>query len=270
MFERMSASEGPARVEPEKVGPAEERELFDRYRVAHDRAVRNDIVLRYRYVAEYAAQRYQRRDVAEDVGQVALVGLIRAVERFDPTVGVRFSTFAERSVNGWMERFFRNHGWGLRPPRRIQEADLEVKAAREQLAQRLGRPAMPDELAREVGRSVDEILEALDAESVRRPASIDAREGATGTVPGRHEDAYEQAEARLLVSELCAGLSERDREILVRRFYDGETEAALAARFGVSQSYMSRILKRTLAKVRQDAERAERLLSRASEQSATA
>jgi RNA polymerase sigma-B factor len=258
-------SQGAARVESVKVSADEERRLFERYGVDRDRAVRNEIVLLYRYVAEYAAQQYHRRDVADDIAQVGLVGLIRAVERFDPNVGVRFSTFAERSINGWMKRYFRDHGWGIRPPRRIQEAYLEVNAAREELTQGLGRPPTPDELAREVERSVDEILEALDAESVRRPASIDAREGAIGVVPARPDDAYDQAEARLLVSELCAGLPARDREIIVRRFYDGETEAALAARFGVSQSYMSRILKRTLAKLRQDSERADRLPARAGE-----
>src|SRR5829696_2968429 len=188
-----------------KVGPDEERLLFERYRATADRAVRNEIVVRYRYLADYAAQRYQRRDAAEDVSQIAFVGLIHAVERFDPAVGVRFSTFAERSINGWVKRYFRDHGWGLRPPRRIQEAYLEVNAGREALAQRLQRAPTAEELAREIGRSVDEVLEALDADAVRRPASIDAREAAGGAAPAQSDDGYERAEARLCVEDLFAG-----------------------------------------------------------------
>lgn len=249
-------------VDAARVGRDEERALFERYGATGDRAIRNQIVVRYRYLADYAAQRYQRRDAAEDVSQIAFVGLIRAVERFDPSLGVRFSTFAERSINGWVKRYFRDHGWDIRPPRRIQEAYLEVTAARERLAQTLRHAPTAEELARDLGRSVDEVLEALDADAVRRPASIEAREAAGGASPSQSDDGFERTEARLCVEELFARLSPRDREIVIRRFYDGETEAALATRFGVSQSYMSRILKRTLREMQREAERRGRLTDR--------
>ena len=235
-------------------------EWFAEYRETGDRAVRNRIVEQHRHVAEYYVRRYDRRGVPrDDLLQVALLSVVRAAERFDPARGVEFSTFASRTIDGELKRFFRDRTWAVRPPRRTQELHLELRRAEEELAQTLGRSPTVKELAQHCEATVDDVLEALEASGAHRAASIDhsrSPEGDddAGTLGDRilveHEEGYGHVDRQDLVRALLEELPERERTIVEMRFFQDMTQPEIAERVGVSQSYLSRVLRRTLMDLR--------------------
>jgi RNA polymerase sigma-B factor len=238
----------------------ETAELFETYRRTGDRDARNRIVEAHRDVAEYYLKRYARRGVeADDLRQVALLAIVRAVDRFDPAHGVEFSTFASRTVEGEFKRYFRDRTWTVRPPRRAQELHLELRRAEEELAQRLGRSPTVAELAREVGDSIDHVLEALEAGVAHQGASLDQAPGASDDsdaavladrVLATHEQGYGRVDQAIVLQDVLAELDERDRTIIKMRFFENRTQEAIAQEMGVSQSYLSRILRRVLLDLR--------------------
>src|SRR3954468_16509856 len=153
-------------------------EQFVEYRRTGDRRLRNELVEQHRGSADYFVKRYARRGVPEDaLRQVALLAIVHAVDRFDPDVGVAFSTFASRTIEGELKRYFRDRTWSVRPPRRAQELHLELRRADEDLTQRLGRSPTLTELAAEVGESEDHVLEALEAGVAHQATSLDQPQG---------------------------------------------------------------------------------------------
>jgi len=231
---------------------------FVEYRRTGDRRTRNELVEQHRHTVEYFVGHYARRGVSEDdLRQVALLALIHAVERFDPVRGVGFGTFASRTIEGELKRYFRDRTWSVRPPRRAQELHLALRRADEEALQRLGRTPTIAELAAEVDASVDHVLEALEAGTAHRAASLDQPQGAddeSGAIGDRllgvGERGYVDIDQQLVVRQLLAGLPEREREIMRLRFFDNLSQPEIAARVGVSQSYLSRVIRRTLVDLR--------------------
>ncbi len=234
---------------------------FEEYRRTGDREVRNRIVEAHRHIADYYVRRYERRGVHhDDLLQVSLLSIVRAAERFDPSRGVEFSTFAGRTIEGELKRFFRDRTWSIRPPRRVQELHLTLRRAQEELAQTLGRSPTVRELAPFAEVSQDEVLEALEASGAHQAASLDRARTTDseddGTSLGDRvlagdEGGYDHVDRRDLIQGLLATLSERDRQIIEMRFFDNMTQPEIAEKVGVSQSYLSRVLRRTLLDLRE-------------------
>ena len=185
---------------------------------------------------------------------MACVALIHAVDRFDPDRGFEFSTFATRTVLGELKRHFRDKGWAVSAPRRIQELYLELGAATDALAQELGRPPTVPELAERTGATEEAVLEAIEAGQAYRTTSIDApdrREGTIASRLGEVDAGFEGADDHHVLSDALAGLPEREQRILQMRFVEGLTQSQIAARIGVSQMHVSRLLATSIARLRE-------------------
>ena len=229
-------------------------EWFVEYRRTGDRKLRNQLVEHHRHVADYFVKRYARRGVpTDDLRQLALMAIIHAVERFDPEMGVAFSTFASRTIDGELKRYFRDRTWSVRPPRRAQELHLELRRTDEELTQRLGRTPTIAELAQALDVSEDHVLEALEAGVAHQATSLD--QPSPGDDDGgprgdrllvSNETGYVRVDHEMIVRELIADLPERERTIIYLRFFENLTQPEIAERVGVSQSYLSRILRKTL------------------------
>jgi RNA polymerase sigma-B factor len=223
-------------------------------RPARDREVRNELVTQHLGEIEYFVRRYSSRGVeADDLRQVCRVALILAAERFDPDVGVHFATFAHRTIEGECKRYLRDRSWAVRPPRSIQELYLEVCRQRENLTHELGRPPTVPELAAVVGQDEEHVLEALDATHARFALSLESPLDESGRSLGDQlSDPVEQmsrAEATLMVHGLVSHLSGRDRWIVEQRFFRRRTQPEIADDLGISQSYLSRVIKQILQRM---------------------
>ncbi len=213
----------------------------------------------HRHVGDYLVRRYSRRGVPEDdLRQIALLAIIAAVERFDPSLGVSFSTFAGRTIEGELKRYLRDRTWMVRPPRRAQELHLELRRADEDLTHQLGRSPTIAELAASVDDTEDHVLEALEAGVAHQATSLDQPQSGADDesrslgerVLVSSEGGFADVEAQQVVADLLEGLDERDREVVRLRFYENLTQPEIAARLGVSQSYLSRIIRRILVDLR--------------------
>jgi RNA polymerase sigma-B factor len=243
--------------------PNRRRELREQFvAYAHDRdaTLREQLVAAHMGLAEYLARRFANRGEAlDDLVQVASLGLLKAVDRFDPERGVEFSTYATHTIVGELKRHFRDKGWAIRAPRRMQELYLRLGKVVATLGQELGRSPTIAELAAEVKVSEEEVLEALEAGQAYRSTSLDAptgtEEGETlGTRLGEEDPSLEDAESRATLSPLLAQLPPRERIILHMRFFDGLTQSEIATRLGISQMHVSRLLARSVAQLRSAAE----------------
>jgi len=243
----------------EAAGRDELRRQLEEFVATRDRTLRDEIVASHAGLAEYLARRFQNRgESIEDLVQVALIGLLKAVERFDPGRGLELSTFATSTIVGELKRHFRDKGWAVRVPRRLQELHLRVRPVVHSLSQELGRSPTIGEIARRVGVSEEEILEAMEAGRAYRCSSIDPTpdEDGGGMVAGHlgtDESGLEEVEQRLLLSRLMATLPERERLIIYLRFFRGMTQAEIATRLSLSQMHISRLVARSLAHLREQA-----------------
>lgn len=237
-------------------------ELFREYRATGQRSVRNRLVEAHRGLAASIAHDYRGRGVdLDDLVQIAMLGTLKAVERFDPERGIPFSSFASRTVNGEIKRYFRDRTWAVRPPRSAQERHLDLRRATGALSGRLGRPPSVAELAAELDLSEDDVLEAMEAGAAYRATSLDARrpgdeDGASlaERLPGS-DTASRPVELRMLVGQLLRTLPAREAEILRLRFYDELTQSEIAERLGISQMHVSRLIRRCLVELRQTLDR---------------
>lgn len=237
---------------------AERARLFERFAADRSEANRNALVESYVPLAEFFAKRYRDRGVeSEDLRQVAKVALVKAVDRFDPCREVQFSTFAGRTIDGELKRYFRDKTWAVRVPRSLQESSLDVRRASDELSVQLGRPPTVEQLADATGYDVDQVIEALDVQSSYRATSI---EGATNDAdsPGTalrdriesREDRIEESEQRMTLERLLGTLPDRERRILELRFFDELSQTEIAERVGVSQMHVSRLIRRSLESLR--------------------
>jgi RNA polymerase sigma-B factor len=250
----------PARVRARR--PVDEALEFRRYRVTGDTSIRDRLIERALPLAHQVARRYHRSgEPFDDLLQVARLGLCKAVERFDPDRGVAFSTYAVPTMVGEIKRHFRDTGWAIHVPRSLQERVLKVEQASKTLASRLGRAPTVDEVADAAELDVEHTLEAMEAASAYEARSLDApapaddEEGRSyADTLGGPDFAYELVEDRGAVAQAMRTLPLRERRILHMRFMEDMTQSEIAARIGVSQMQISRLLRCSLRKLREEAE----------------
>ncbi|HYA44472.1 MAG TPA: SigB/SigF/SigG family RNA polymerase sigma factor [Acidimicrobiales bacterium] len=236
------------------------KERFEAYASSHDPALRAQLVSAYIGLAEYLARRFANRgEPLDDLVQVASLALVKAFDRFEPQRGVEFSTYATHTIVGELKRHFRDKGWAIKAPRRMQELYLRLGKLVGTMVQVLGRSPTVAELAAEAKVSEEEVLEALEAGQAYRSASLDAPAGseegeALAARLGDDDDSLDVAENRATLSPLLAQLPRRERLILHMRFFEGLTQTEIASQFGISQMHVSRLLARSLAQLRSAAE----------------
>ena len=218
--------------------------------------LRSELVELHLPLAEYLARRFGNRgEPHEDLVQVATIGLIKAIDRFDLERQVAFSTYATPTIVGEIKRHFRDRGWTIRVPRRLQEIQAVINQAVSDLGQELGRSPTVAELATRVGMSEEEILEGLESANAYSPLSLDAPDpnGEVGAVIeqlGDYDDALDAVVDRETVKPLLDQLDARSKRILLLRFFRNMTQSQIAEELGISQMHVSRLLSRTLADLR--------------------
>jgi RNA polymerase sigma-B factor len=240
---------------------AEDRELIRRCQQDASPRVRAQTVEAFMPLARSLARRYHRgEEPLEDLEQVAALGLLKAIDGFDPDRGTAFASFAVPTIVGELRRHFRDKGWAVRVPRDLQELALAVQRKADELSTELGRPPTVDELGKKLGRTAEEILEAREALRAMRPASLDrpaSGDEEEDDLPlqriGDLDPAYERTEEAVTLASLVQGLPERERKILVLRFGGDLTQSEIGKRLGISQMHVSRLLRRTLEELEQQA-----------------
>jgi RNA polymerase sigma-B factor len=237
----------------------EDQRLFRLYQRTGDPAVRAVLADRFLPLARWLARRYEGAgEPLDDLVQVASLGMLKAIDRFDCDRSVAFTTFAVPKIVGELKRHFRDYGWSVRVPRALQEQAVRVEREEQRLLAELGRAPSAAQLAERLGLEVEQVLEARGASFARRAASLDRpgrddEEGAPMEV-GADDAGFEATEDAATFDGLAVGLSERDREVLRLRFAEDLTQSEIASRIGVSQMQVSRILRRCIAHLHQAAE----------------
>ena len=234
-----------------------ERTLFHRYRVRGDASAREELVERFLPLARQLARRYQRgTEPLDDLVQVASIGLVKAVDRFDPARGTAFSSYAVPTIMGELKRYFRDSGWAVHVPRGMQERVMQVNSAVARLSRDLGRSPSPQEVAASLEASPEEVLEAMeaamayDAVSLEGARGPDSDEGDSYAETIGEEDArYELVEYGASLAPELGSLPARDRRVLHLRFAEDLTQSEIAERIGVSQMQVSRLLRRSIARL---------------------
>ncbi|WP_253766992.1 RNA polymerase sigma factor SigF [Goodfellowiella coeruleoviolacea] len=219
--------------------------------------LRDQLVTAHLPVAQHIARRFSHHgDLREDLTQVATLGLINAVDRFDPHRGTDFLSFAVPTIMGEVRRHFRDASWSVRVPRRLKELHLSITAASTELSQRLGRSPTPSEIAKHLKLSKDEVYEGLEASNAYHSVSLDhvllqdSDAVSLGDTLGEDDAALEGVDYRESLQPMLRQLPERERTILILRFFGNMTQTQIAKRIGISQMHVSRLLSRTLEELR--------------------
>jgi RNA polymerase sigma-B factor len=235
------------------------RELFNEFARSKDASIREQLVLAHGSLAAYLARKFANRgEPLDDITQVAQIGLLKAVDRFDPTRGIEFTTYATVTIVGEIKRHFRDKFWAVRVPRRLRELNNSLMKAVEGLAQRLGRSPTIPEIAEETGVPFEDVVEAFELGRAYSPASLDAElgEGADEHASslmdylGTEDPEIERLEDRHTLEGALATLPDRQREILQLRYYDGLSQSDIAKKLGISQMHVSRIQRDALRRLR--------------------
>jgi RNA polymerase sigma-B factor len=245
-------------------GPGEqlagERRLLERYALDRSPIVREELVERFMPLARRLAARYAGgAEPFDDLVQVASVGLVKSIDRFDPVRGTAFSTFAVPTILGELKRHFRDRGWSVHVPRDVQERILKVERAMSELPAKLGHSPTVQEIAERIEATDEEVLEAMHAAQGHHAVSLDATSTlGDGDEPGPLRDrigeedlAFETVEYGEAIGPVLQEISERDRKVLHLRFVEDLTQSEIAEQVGVSQMHVSRILRATVEKLRQ-------------------
>ena len=218
---------------------------------------RTEIVQEFDGLAVRLAHRFAGKgEPLDDLIQVARLGMVGALDRFETGHGARFATFATRTIMGELKRHLRDKAWSVRVPRGLQELSLEVGNAVQRLTQQLGRSPRLSEIATEIGSDVEAVIEALDAGRAFTAASLEASLGSDGEsstrldLMGEVDSGLVQAPERVTVAELIEDLDEREKSILHKRFFEGKSQSEIAADVGISQMHVSRLLRSTLQQLR--------------------
>ncbi|MFF6877837.1 MULTISPECIES: SigB/SigF/SigG family RNA polymerase sigma factor [unclassified Streptomyces] len=238
------------------------RELFLKLRTLSSGSpeyaeLRNQLVRMHLPLVEHLARRFRNRgEPLDDLTQVATIGLIKSVDRFDPDRGVEFSTYATPTVVGEIKRHFRDKGWAVRVPRRLQELRLALTTATAELSQLHGRSPTVHELAEKLAISEEEVLEGLESANAYSTLSLDVPDTddespAVADTLGAEDEALEGVEYRESLKPLLEDLPPREKRILLLRFFGNMTQSQIAQEVGISQMHVSRLLARTLAQLRE-------------------
>ncbi|MEA2245356.1 MAG: polymerase sigma-B factor [Solirubrobacteraceae bacterium] len=243
-----------------------ERALWERHAEQPDPWTRDALVERFLPLARSIARRYENRgEPLEDLVQVASLALVNAVDRFDASRGYAFTSFAVPTIAGEVKRHFRDRGWAVRPPRRLQELSLRVDRATESLTQQLDRAPTVAEIARALDSDEEQVLEALCARAGRNALSLQGPCSTAYVGPvlegefGREDDGYRDAESRAVLERLLALLPKRDRDVMRLRYGADMTQAEISAVFGISQMQVSRIVRNAIDRLREIVRQQERL-----------
>jgi RNA polymerase sigma-B factor len=257
---RSSASPGAvsSTVQSPDKRALDDRRLLTSYQESGDPKAREELVKRFLPLARQLARRYQRtNEPLDDLMQVASVGLVKAIDRFDPERGTAFSTFAVPTILGELKRYFRDSGWAAHVPRGMQERAMKLDQAVEALHRRLNRSPSTKEVAAELDLTEEEVLEAIEAQSAYDAVSLeqhrsdDSEAGDTyADMLGDEEQRYELVEYEATIAPALKALSARDRLILHLRFSEDLTQSEIAERIGVSQMHVSRLIRRALGRLR--------------------
>jgi RNA polymerase sigma-B factor len=231
--------------------PRQDRPLLERHRVDRAEATREALVERYLPLAQYLARRYPAGGEDDDLMQVASLGLLKAIDRYDPSRGIAFSSFAVPTILGELKRYFRDHGWSVRPPRDVQELSGQLASAADTLTAQLRRDPTPHELAYECAVSVEQVLEAHAAVTAHHPVALDRpRNEAFDAEPagglGKEDPALAGVENALAFESLLAALPERERLILHLRFHEEWRQREIGEHLGISQMHVSRLIRQSL------------------------
>jgi len=243
---------------PARGGRSDEDQLFERWRREGDFDARETLVRRFMPLARSLARRYDRSsEPFDDLLQVASLGLLKALDRFDPGRGHTFPSFAVPTILGEMRRYFRDSGWSVHVPRGAQERALKVRDAQERLANERGRAPTVNQLAEYLELDLEEIIDALQAIQAYEALSLDApRPGADdevmayGDAMGREDERFELVELDATITAVLEHIPPRERLILRMRFVEDLTQTEIAARVGISQMQVSRLLRRSLDQLR--------------------
>jgi RNA polymerase sigma-B factor len=252
---------GPGSDSGARLGPREpsleSAELFRRWCRHRDRAARDELVKRFLPLARKLAHRYRgAHEPYDDLLQVASLGLVKAIERFDIDRGTAFSSFAVPTILGELKRYFRDLGWSVHVPRGAQERALKVEEAQQKLSTRRGHPPTVPELAEYLEMSIDEVLEALETAGAHHSVSLDAPhtddDGSAGTLAssfGEEDGRFELIDEGLTIATAAKQLPVHERRVLHLRFVQDLTQTQIAERIGVSQMQVSRILRHALGRL---------------------
>jgi RNA polymerase sigma-B factor len=240
----------------------EDRRLLERLHHHGDAEARELLVQRFLPLARQLARRYQRGgEPLDDLTQVASLGLLKAIDRFDPSREVAFSSFAVPTILGELKRHFRDKGWSVRVPRDLQELAVRVERISEDLARASGRAPTAGEIAEALGITTEQVLEAREAAGAYRAISLDRpreegedNDAGLGEAMGAEDPGFRLAEAAATVERLMTVLTDREREVLRLRFEEDLTQSQIGERVGVSQMHVSRLIRQAVAKLREAAQ----------------
>jgi RNA polymerase sigma-B factor len=248
----------PSNLTPAQARAREDRRLLNRYHRHGDVSSRDELVARFLPLARQLARRYQRgNEPLDDLIQVASIGLVKAVDRYDPERGTAFSSYAVPTILGELKRYFRDSGWAVHVPRGMQERVMSVNQAISKLSLQMGRSPTASEVAEETGETPEAVLEAMeaaiayDAVSLDTPRSGEEDEGDTyADTMGVIDERFELVEYTSAIGPTMRALPERDRLVLKLRFEDDLTQLEIAEKIGVSQMHVSRLIRRALKRLR--------------------
>jgi RNA polymerase sigma-B factor len=235
---------------------SDDRELLRRYHEQGDRSAREQLVQRHLPLVRALARRYAGRgESIEDIEQVGAIGLIKAIDRYELSREVALTTYATPNVVGEIKRHFRDKGWAIRIPRGLQELNAKMSSTIERLTAKLGHSPSITEIAIELETTPEQVLEAMEAGSAYAPVSLSAGPGSDGELDpmetiGEEDSNFERSEQRASLEPALDLLPDREREILRMRFEDGLTQTQIAEQVGVSQMHVSRLIRKSLARMR--------------------
>jgi RNA polymerase sigma-B factor len=252
---------------PQSANTREDRRLLIRYHEEGDMAAREELVERFLPLARQLARRYQRQnEPLDDLLQVASMGLVKAIDRFDPERGMTFTAYAVPTIIGELKRHFRDKGWALHVPRRLKELSLQLTQLVETLSGKLGRSPTVSELAKAAKVDEEEVIEALEIGQAYSTLSLSQGDDDSDLDPlgsiGTLDAGFEASEDRTLLLPGFKALGERERKIMTLRFFGGLTQSEIAAEVGISQMHVSRLIRHSLEKMRVEIEAQRRAGSR--------
>ena len=233
------------------------RELFRRYKEEGDEEAREQLIVSHVNLVRYIAAKFKNRgEPLDDLIQVGTIGLIKAIDRFDPSRGLEFTTYATPTIMGEIKRHFRDKGWTIRVPRRLQELSAKVNSATDELTAQLQRSPSIEEVADYLGTTADEVLEAMESSSAYSSVPLEGQgnneEDDAPSVIDRYASVdgdLEASDDRMVLEEVIGEFPEADQQAIRMRFIDGMTQVEIAKRLGISQVQVSRMLRRALRRI---------------------
>ena len=233
------------------------RELFRQYKATGDPEVRDQLIVSHLNLVRFLASKFKNRgEPLDDLIQVGTIGLIKAIDRFDPSRGLEFTTYATPTILGEIKRHFRDKGWSVRVPRRLQELSAKVNQANDELTNELSRSPSVEEIAKRVGASVDDVLEAMESSSAYSSVPLEGGgssddDDAPSVIDhyATEDENLAASDDRIVLEDASRDFSPREKDVIRMRFFEGMTQVEIAERLGISQVQVSRLLRRTLRRV---------------------